>query len=89
MDKTYYLVPSKVFLKDLGAMPADMKLIVEKALLLLKKDPYSGRNIKKISSVKIGVWRLRIGNWRVRYDVVGLEIRLHVIRQRKEVYRNI
>lgn len=89
MDKTYYLVPSKVFLKDLGAMPTDMKLIVENALLLLKKDPYSGRNIKKLSSVKIGVWRLRIGNWRVRYDVVGLEIRLHVIRQRKEVYRNI
>lgn len=87
MDKAYSLVPSKVFLKDLAAVPADMKLTVEKALLLLKKDPHSGRNIKKLSSVKIGVWRLRIGNWRVRYDVVEREIHLHVIRRRKEVYR--
>lgn len=87
MDKTYSLVPSKVFLKDIVAVPADLKLIVEKALSLLKKDLYSGRNIKKLSSVKIGIWRLRIGNWRVRYDVIGREIRLHVIRQRKEVYR--
>lgn len=87
MRKGYRLVPSKVFLKDLKKLPADMKPKVEKALLELKKDPYSGKNIRKLSSVDVGVFRLRIGDWRLRYDVVGEEIRLHIIRHRKDVYR--
>jgi len=88
MKETYRLVPSKVFLKDLKKLPPDMKPKVEKALLELKKDPYSGANIKKLASVEIGVFRLRIGAWRLRYDVVGDEIRLHIICHRKDVYRN-
>lgn len=64
-----------------------MKPKVEKALLELKKDPYSGKNIRKLSSVDVGVFRLRIGDWRLCYDVVGEEIRPHIIRHRKDVYR--
>ncbi len=64
-----------------------MKPKVEKALLELKKEPYSGKNIRKLGSVDIGVFRLRIGDWRLRYDVIGKEIRLHIIRHRKDVYR--
>lgn len=85
--KNYCLVPSKRFLRDLEAVPVYIKMAVDKALLAIKKEPCSGRNIKKLSGVKIGVWRLRIGDWRIRYDVIGLEIRLHIIRHRKDVYR--
>jgi mRNA interferase RelE/StbE len=88
MKKTYRLVPSKIFLKDLKKLPPDMKPKVEKALLGLKKDPYSGTNIKKLAAVDIGAFRLRIGAWRLRYDVVGDEIHLHIIRHRKDAYRN-
>lgn len=88
MVKVYRLVPSKVFLKDLEKLPADLKPKVEKALLDLKENPHSGRNIKKLAAVDVGTWRMRIGDWRLRYDVVGDEIHLHIIRHRKDVYRN-
>ena len=88
MEKSHDLVPSKVFLKDLKKLPPDVKPKVMQALLALKKDPYSGTNIRKLTSVGIGVFRLRIGDWRLRYDVVGQEVRLHIIRRRKEVYRS-
>ncbi|MCL5774364.1 MAG: type II toxin-antitoxin system RelE/ParE family toxin [Firmicutes bacterium] len=87
MKETYHLIPSKVFLKDLKKLPADMKPKIEAALLELKNDPYSGKNVKKLSSVDIGMWRLRIGEWRIRYDVAGKETRFHIIRHRKDVYR--
>jgi len=83
----YGLVGSKVFLKDLGKLPADMRQRVEGALLGLKKDPRSGKDIRKLVSVDIGAWRLRIGDWRLRYDIVDDEVRLHVIRHRRDVYR--
>ncbi|PIW23049.1 MAG: addiction module toxin RelE [Candidatus Aquicultor secundus] len=88
MAKEYRLVPSKLFLKDLEKLPADIKPRVEKTLLELKKDPHSTPNIKKLRNVDIGEWRLRIGDWRLRYDVVGNDILLHIIRQRKDVYKN-
>lgn len=87
MSKEYKLVPSKIFLKDLEKLPAEMKPRVDKALLELKKDPHSSPNIKKLRNVEIGQWRMRIGDWRLRYDVVDNEIHLHIIRQRKDVYR--
>ncbi len=88
MSKEYRLIPSKVFLKDLEKLPAEMKPRVEKALLELKKDPHSTPNIKKLRNVDIGKWRLRIGDWRLRYDIVDETIHFHVIRQRKDVYKD-
>lgn len=86
MSKQYRLVPSRTFLKDLEKLPADMKPKVEKALLELKKDPHPTPNIKNLRNVEVGQWRIRIGDWRLRYDVVGSEIHLHVIR-RRDVYK--
>ena len=34
-----------------------------------------------------GAWRLRVGDWRIRYDIVGNEIHLLRARHRREVYR--
>jgi len=87
MTKGYNLIPSKVFLKDLKKLPADVKPKVEKALLNIKKDPRSSKNIKKLTNVKVGAWRMRIGNFRLRYDIVDKDIQLHIIRHRKDVYR--
>jgi mRNA-degrading endonuclease RelE of RelBE toxin-antitoxin system len=87
MSKEYRLVPSRTFLKDLGKLPADMKPKVEKVLLELKEDPHSSRNTRKLTNVDIGKWRVRIGDWRLRYDIEGDEIQLHVIRHRRDVYK--
>lgn len=87
MAKTYKLIPSKTFLKDLKKIPPESKSKVDKALLELIQDPLSARDLKKLTNVEFGRWRLRIGDYRLRYDIVGQEIRLRIIRHRKDVYR--
>lgn len=87
MTPEYRLVPSKVFLKDLERLPARERPLVAEALERLKLEPLAGRNVRKLSATKIGVWRLRVGDYRVRYDIEGDEIRLHTIRHRRDAYR--
>lgn len=87
MVKTYKLVPSKTFLKDLKKITSESKSMIDNALLELIQDPFSARDLKKLTNVKFGRWRLRIGDYRLRYDIVGEEIRLRIIRHRKDVYR--
>ncbi len=83
----YELIPSKSFLKDLAKLPADVKPKVEKVLLELKKDPRSSGNVKKLANINVGIYRMRIGDFRLRYDIREKEIHLHIIRHRKDVYR--
>ena len=87
MAKNYKLIPSKTFLIDLKKISPELKSNIDKALLELMHDPFSARDLKKLANVEIGCWRLRIGDYRLRYDIAGQEIRLHVIRYRKDVYR--
>lgn len=83
----YKLVPSKSFLKDLAKLPEDAKSKAAKALMDLKTDPYTGRNVKKLTNFDIGTMRLRIGDYRLRYDIEGFDIHLRIIKHRKDVYR--
>ena len=65
---------------------------IEQVLEFLRTDPYnrSGmRDIKKLTDVKKGEgqWRIRTGNHRVRYDIIGEEVVLHFVGHRREAYR--
>ena len=58
---------------------------------LLEDDPYnqSGRHkIKKLAVVKAGdgQWRIRFGDYRLRYDIVGNDVVLDSFRDRKDAY---
>jgi mRNA-degrading endonuclease RelE of RelBE toxin-antitoxin system len=62
------------------------------AIELLETDPFNlqGRaNIRKLVDVPAGEGqlRLRIGDYRLRYDVVGDEVILHSMRPRGRSYR--
>ena len=62
------------------------------ALELLESDPYNleGRaNVRKLVNVPAGEgqFRLRLGDYRLRYDVVGEEVVVHSMRRRDESYR--
>lgn len=59
---------------------------------MLEADPFNleGRaNIRKLADVPAGEgqFRLRIGDYRLRYDVVGDEVILHSMRPRGTSYR--
>jgi len=80
----FHLVPTRTFLTDLRSIPQSLRRRTEAAIETLKKDPFRGR---KLQGVETGQWRIRIGEYRVRYDVVGNDIVLHRIRHRKDIYR--
>lgn len=80
----YAVIPSKRFEDDFRILPKDVQRQVLSAINRIKADPHRGQ---KLRGVEVGVWRYRVGNWRIRYDVEGTRISLHVVRHRKDVYR--
>ncbi len=84
MPEAFRLVPTKTFLADLRQIPQSLRRRVEDAIQKLGENPFHGR---KLEVVEIGQWRIRVGDYRIRYDVVGSDIILHRIRHRKEIYR--
>ena len=78
-------IPSKRFEDDFRELPKKIQGQILKALDRIKHDPYSGL---KLRGVEIGEYRYRVGDYRIRYDIEGRTIYLHVVRHRKEVYRD-
>ena len=65
---------------------------LETLISILSRDPHnrSGRyRIKKLAGVDPGEgqWRIRSGDYRVRFDIVDDEVVLHSFRDRKDAYR--
>ena len=62
------------------------------ALELLESDPYNlarRANVRKLVNVPPGEgqFRLRPGDYRLRYDVMGDDVVVHSMRRREESYR--
>jgi len=65
--------------------------IYEKAIGILEADPYNIEqkyDIKKLGGVRNGdgQFRIRIGDWRIRYDIESSEVILYSFKNRKEGY---
>lgn len=75
--------------KDLQRLPREVQLqalgIVEH---VLATDPQSGR---PLTGAYKGLWKYRVGNYRIIYSVVQTRLTILVlrIRHRKDVYRGI
>jgi len=68
LPKQYQIIPTKTFLKDLEKkVNPPYARQIEKVIDKLAKNPYQGI---KLISIKIGQWRIRIGDYRIRYDIV-------------------
>jgi mRNA-degrading endonuclease RelE of RelBE toxin-antitoxin system len=64
----------------------------ENILEFLSEDPYNLKgfaNIRKLVETETGEGRFRIrsGNYRCRYDVIGNEVIIYSFKDRKEIYR--
>lgn len=81
----YIIKTSKAFEKDFLRLDSVTQSRVLTIIEKLKKNPFE--NCKKLKQTDIGIFRQRIGDYRLRYDVVKQEIYLYRIRHRKEVYR--
>jgi len=62
---------------------------MDSRLQLLAQDPYArNNNIKPLTGGDKGCYRLRVGDWRIIYEIVNDSLTIYVIKigQRKEVY---
>ena len=81
----YVLKTSRSFQKDFGRLNSMVQTRVLIALETMKMNPFF--NAKKLVNASVGIFRMRIGDYRLRFDVVGQDIYLYRIRHRKEVYK--
>ena len=80
----YKIVLTKTYLRDSKKLEANIIRRIIEAIEILKTNPYQGR---KLSSAEIGKWRLRVGNYRIRYDIEDKDIILYRVRHRKDIYK--
>jgi len=81
---TVKLTPS--FQKDLEALPRKQRERILAALKRLESDPFGpAPHVKKLKGEGVGRWRLRVGVYRVRYDVIRQAVALYRVRHRKEI----
>jgi mRNA interferase RelE/StbE len=80
----YSLVIARRFRQDLRRLDAQMHRRVLEVLERLQEDPFQGQ---KLTNVAIGQWRIRVGDYRIRYDIEGEQVLLYRVRHRREIYR--
>jgi addiction module RelE/StbE family toxin len=78
------LIISRRFEKDLRRLDRQTQQRILRALESLEEDAYRG---EKVVAQETGNWKLRVGDWRIRYDIVGSQVHLLRVRHRREVYR--
>jgi mRNA interferase RelE/StbE len=81
----YRLVISNSFRRDLRRLDAQTHRRVLAVLEDLQENPYQG---SKLTNVALGQWRIRVGDYRVRYDIEGEEVFLYRVRHRRDIYRD-
>jgi addiction module RelE/StbE family toxin len=94
MQTIYRLISTPAFEKDVKVLTKRDKELYQHLtgiLNSLRNDPYNINkqyDIKKLAGVEKGEgqWRIRTGNYRLRYDIYEKEVVLHSFRHRKEAY---
>lgn len=69
----------------------DLVSLLSEMISVLESDPYNltqQHHIKKLTDVKEGKgqWRIRQGDYRLRYDIFDREVVLYSFNHRREVY---
>jgi len=83
--KPYTIVSTARFEKDFRRLNRQTQERVLATLDNLQQVPYA--SARKLTGVKIGQYRIRVGDYRIRYDIEGTEVILYRVRHRREVYK--
>jgi addiction module RelE/StbE family toxin len=94
MPQVFRLLPTTRFKRDLEEILKRNREITRKLeplKMILFHDPYNSSrryDIKKLKDVPVGEgqWRIRVGKYRLRYDIIGTDVILYSFKHRKEAY---
>ncbi|MFO1433778.1 MAG: type II toxin-antitoxin system RelE/ParE family toxin [Candidatus Competibacteraceae bacterium] len=84
----YTVILNAAARKALAKLSTKVRERILRALIFLEKDPYHSANIKKLEGLD-NAYRLRVGDYRVLYEIQGERLVVLVIRiaHRREAYR--
>lgn len=78
-------MPDKIA-KFIASLSPKMRAKLKHRLILLKKSPYGGQDIKKLQGVPGEFYRLRFGKIRIIYEVKNTDIEIVDIDYRGNIY---
>ena len=81
----YNVIFTKRAAKDVSSLEPEVKDRIAEALTKYLEDPLS--YAKKMVDPSLGTYRLRIGDYRVIFDIKGEEIVILRVGHRKDIYR--
>lgn len=95
MPENYRVLFISYFERDIKLYLKKNKIVIKllaKAKEILEDDPYNltkKHNIKKLYGIKSGEgeFRIRLNNFRLRYDIFKKDVVLYSFRHRKDVYK--
>ena len=82
---TFKIVYTKTAVKDIKKLDNITKKKIKNKIELFISNPLG--YAKKLTDLRIGEYRWRIGNYRVVFDIDNLTIVVLRIRHRKEIYK--
>lgn len=71
--------------RDIHQLEPAMKRRLARAMIRLSDDPAHGT--RKLTDPALGGYRLRVGDWRVIFDIEGNDIIVLRVGHRREIYR--
>ncbi len=84
----YHLVLSPRANKDLKKLERSVRYQIDRALFQLQQNPYTYK-LKFLKDKRLTDFRIRVGNYRILYDVYEEDRVIYIIRigHRKDIYR--
>jgi mRNA interferase RelE/StbE len=71
--------------RDVASLDSVARARIKKALIELSEDPL--RRSKRLTNSELGQYRLRVGDWRIVFDLEHNDIVVLRIGHRREIYR--
>ncbi len=74
-------------LKDLGSLPKDVRGCAALSILELATSP-SPQGVEKLKGYE-RLYRIRVGDYRIVYEIAGEDVTIVAVSHRKDVYRDL
>jgi mRNA interferase RelE/StbE len=84
---TYRVVITKKAKRDIDALEHVVRERLRKKLIQVMKLSDIGPVVRELVDSRIGEYRLRVGDYRVLFDLEGRDIVILRVQHRKDVYR--
>ena len=85
---TFRVLLSPRAVKDLNGLEPSISQRVDKALFLLKENPYPA-GAKQLHDSRLAQFRIRVSDYRILYDVYAKDSAIYILRvgHRRDIYK--